>query len=50
MAEFAGAAWFGNTTDRWAVPFELGGVVDTAAATPRGLADKDIIIIGERCF
>jgi len=33
--------------NRWSLPFELVSVVDTAAVTQQGLADSDIVIVGD---
>ena len=50
LADFAGCAWFGNTTSRWFLPFSIGGVTDSAAATARGLQNNDIIIVGDYAY
>lgn len=45
--DFNGCAFYGNIKNRWSMPFELVSVVDTAAANQQGLADSDIVIVGD---
>ena len=48
ICDYAGSLWFGNVTDRWALPFQLVSVVDSGAggAYQKGLANNDILVIG----
>lgn len=52
ICDYAGSLWFGNVTDRWSLPFQLVSVVDSGAggAYQKGLANNDILVIGQRCF